>query len=113
MITFRGLISKLSNPPDAGTMTQTISKSGNDHHQRWRGRLEDDLLVRGLGQFTDDQRIECAKAVFLRSPHAHASIKTLDVSESSKIAGVLAIYTGKDFAPSDFGTVTRSAPLRD
>jgi aerobic carbon-monoxide dehydrogenase large subunit len=85
------------------------SHAGNG---KWRGRLEDNLLVRGLGSFTDDQSSGSVNAVFVRSPHAHALIKAIDVAAARHSAGVLAVFTGSDFAPENFGTVTRSAPLR-
>jgi len=34
----------------------------------------------------------------LRSPHAHAKIKSIDTSKAEKIQGVLSIMTGKDIS---------------
>ena len=35
-------------------------------------------------------------AAILRSPHAHAKIKNINIDEALKAPGVVAIYTGKD-----------------
>ena len=43
-------------------------------------RKEDFRFITGKGQYTDDiNRQDQAYAYFLRSPHAHANIKKLDV----------------------------------
>ncbi len=36
----------------------------------------------------------------LRSPHAHANIKSIDTSAAEKLPGVYAVVTGKDFPPA-------------
>jgi len=40
----------------------------------------------------------------LRSPHAHAKILNIDTSKASKLPGVMAVITGKDFPGIPFGT---------
>ena len=60
-------------------------------------RKEDERFLTGNGQYTDD--ITQAKqkyAVFVRSPHAHAVIKSVDIAEASEMPGVVKIFTGKD-----------------
>ena len=48
-------------------------------------RVEDDALVRGLGRFTDDARLpNQAYAVFVRSPHAHARVKSVNTDVARK-----------------------------
>ena len=60
-------------------------------------RKEDLRLVTGAGQYADDLQFEnAAYAVFIRSPHAHARIVSIDVSDAKKIEGVLAIITAAD-----------------
>ena len=45
-------------------------------------RLEDERLVTGEGRYTDDVRLpDEAHAVFVRSPHAHAKIRSIDVAD--------------------------------
>ena len=53
-------------------------------------RKEDERFLTGNGQYTDD--ITQAKqkyAVFVRSPHAHAVIKSVDIAEASEMPGVV------------------------
>jgi carbon-monoxide dehydrogenase large subunit len=60
-------------------------------------RREDTRLVTGAGKYTDDiQPAGCLHAVFVRSPHAHARIKSVDVSEALKLAGVVAVFQASD-----------------
>ncbi|MFT5438594.1 MAG: carbon-monoxide dehydrogenase large subunit [Alphaproteobacteria bacterium] len=63
-------------------------------------RLEDPALITGKGQFVDDIRLpETAHAAFVRSPHAHALILSIDKSAALEIDGVIAVYALADFRP--------------
>ena len=69
-------------------------------------RREDPRLVSGEGRYVDD--FTRPGTVFLsvvRSPHAHALIKSIDVTAASKAPGVVAVYTHKDFAKVVAGTM--------
>ena len=60
-------------------------------------RLEDELLLKGQGQFTDDVTPDNqARLLFLRSPYPHARIKSIDISAALAMPGVLQITTGAD-----------------
>ena len=62
-------------------------------------RLEDDRLITGKGQYTDDLTLPgVAHAVLLRSPHAHAKLLEVDTSDARTAKGVIAVYTNKDLA---------------
>lgn len=62
-------------------------------------RVEDDRLLRGRGAFVGGLRRDgMAHAVFVRSPHAHARIRSVDVTRARARPGVLAVYTGDDIA---------------
>lgn len=62
-------------------------------------RLEDEGLLRGEGQFTDDFTVTGqAYLSFLRSPYAHAKITSIDTSAAAAMDGVVAIYTGAELA---------------
>src|SRR6266446_7045809 len=62
-------------------------------------RREDFRFITGSGQYTDDiNRPGQCYAVFVRSPHAHATIKNIDVAAAAKAPGVLGIFTGTDLA---------------
>jgi carbon-monoxide dehydrogenase large subunit len=61
-------------------------------------RREDGRFLTGRGQYTDDITLPGQTyGVFLRSPHAHARIKSIDSAAAAKAPGVLAIYTGEHF----------------
>jgi carbon-monoxide dehydrogenase large subunit len=67
-------------------------------------RKEDHRFITGKGRYTDDiNRPGQAHAYFLRSPHAHAKIKSLDVGEAKSKPGVVAILTGDDIAADKVG----------
>jgi aerobic carbon-monoxide dehydrogenase large subunit len=60
-------------------------------------RKEDDRLIVGGGCFADDLDFPgAAHAVFVRSRHAHAHIRTIDVARARAGHGVFAVYTGAD-----------------
>jgi carbon-monoxide dehydrogenase large subunit len=67
---------------------------------RWFGarvpRVEDDRLLRGEGRFTDDIDEGALESCFVRSPYAHARIKSIDVSAARAMPGVAAVYTAAD-----------------
>lgn len=59
-------------------------------------RVEDDRLLRGQGRFVDDVVLPDALHIaFLRSPHAHARIRSLDMSAAEVSPGVVAVYDGR------------------
>jgi carbon-monoxide dehydrogenase large subunit len=69
-------------------------------------RREDPRLVSGEGRYVDD--FTRPGSVFLsvvRSPFAHAHIKSIDITKATKAPGVVAIYTHKDFAKVLSGTM--------
>ncbi len=54
-------------------------------------------MLRGKGCFSDDFNLPGqAYAVMVRSPHAHAEILGIDVSEALALPGILAVLTGRD-----------------
>ena len=82
-----------------------------DHHIH-RPRVEDDALVRGMGRFVADAAEPGeAAAAFVRSTHAHARIKSIDLAAAKKVRGVIAILTGADIDAAGVGSVTRHPPL--
>ena len=67
-------------------------------------RFEDVRLVRGGGRYVDDIKLPgIAHAVVLRSPHAHAKIKSIDVSAAKGASGVLAVLTAADVREAGYG----------
>src|SRR5579872_5644964 len=69
-------------------------------------RKEDRRFITGTGHYTDDiNRPGQACAYFLRSPHAHATIKSIDVTSAAKMPGVLAVLTGAELAADKIGNL--------
>ena len=69
-------------------------------------RVEDRRFITGRGRYLDDvSRPRQAHAVFLRSPHAHARIGSIDVAAAAAAPGVLAVLTGADLAADRIGTI--------
>jgi CO/xanthine dehydrogenase Mo-binding subunit len=61
-------------------------------------RVEDLRLLTGKGQYTDDITLPGMQyLVFVRSPHAHARIRSIDISAAKRLPGV-DVLTGQDFA---------------
>src|SRR5262245_24765915 len=56
-------------------------------------------LVEGRGQFVDDMVLpRMVHVAFVRSPHAHAMILSIDSAEALQMPGVLRMFTGKNLA---------------
>jgi len=67
-------------------------------------RKEDQRFITGNGQYTDDvSRPGHVHAYFLRSPHAHAVIRRLDIAAAKGAPGVLGVFTGDDLAADKIG----------
>ena len=79
-------------------MDTTNSRFGSGRSVR---RIEDDKLLRGLGQYTDDitgdsTYADHVRACFVRSPYPHARIASVDLSAALAMPGVVAAYCGAD-----------------
>src|SRR5262245_29142358 len=62
-------------------------------------RREAPRLAAGRGRYTEDIAVASAAHVaFLRSPHAHAKIKAIDMAAAKAAPGVIAVVTGDDLA---------------
>lgn len=69
-------------------------------------RKEDFRFVTGQGQYTDDvTRPGETRAVFVRSPHAHAKIKKIDVAAAKAMPGVVDVLTGAQLADDKVGNL--------
>ena len=67
-------------------------------------RREDERFLTGVGQYTDDVVLPHQTfAVFLRSPHAHARIKSIDTAKAKAAPGVVRIFVGSDLAEAKVG----------
>jgi carbon-monoxide dehydrogenase large subunit len=69
-------------------------------------RFEDKRFLSGNGRFQHDVNLPSqAYGYVLRSPHAHAEIRSLDLAAAMAAPGVLAVYTGADLAAAGLGTM--------
>ena len=64
-------------------------------------RIEDPALLRGRGRFCDDITLPgMLHAAFVRSQHAHALLRSIDVGAALAVPGVAAVYTAATIAPA-------------
>ena len=69
-------------------------------------REEDLRILRGRGRYVDDFKLyNMARGHVLRSPYAHAEIKSIDVSVAKASPGVLLVLTGDDYLRRGLGTL--------
>ncbi|HEX3536901.1 MAG TPA: xanthine dehydrogenase family protein molybdopterin-binding subunit, partial [Stellaceae bacterium] len=69
-------------------------------------RFEDKRLLSGNGRFQNDNNLlGQAHAYVLRSPHAHANIRKLDLSAAEAAPGVRLILTGDDLVAAKLGAM--------
>jgi carbon-monoxide dehydrogenase large subunit len=72
-------------------------------------RREDPQLIRGLGTYVDDVTLPgMLHAAVLRTPHAHARIKSIDASAARQLTGVVAVVTGAELK-DHIGTIPTTA----
>ena len=77
-------------------------------------RKEDLRFLTGEGRYIDDIRLPfMAHAVVLRSPHAHARIKSIRTKRAAAMPDVLAIYTAPDLEAAKVGTLPVGWIVRD
>ncbi|MFZ1775327.1 MAG: xanthine dehydrogenase family protein molybdopterin-binding subunit [Rhizobiaceae bacterium] len=69
-------------------------------------RKEDKRFITGAGRYTDDMVAPGMKhAAFVRSPHAHADIKKIDIKAAAAMPGVIAVLTGKQLKADGIGNL--------
>jgi len=74
----------------------------------WRGRVEDEALLRGRGRYAADAVADgAAIGWFVRSPHAFARIRSIDAASAAVAPGVLGVLTAADIGA---GSVARPVP---
>lgn len=63
-------------------------------------RVEDPALLSGRGRYIDDLPVApgTLALAFVRSPHGHADIRSIDIGEAQRAPGVVAVITGRDVA---------------
>lgn len=77
-------------------------------------RVEDNRLLRGAGQYTDDVPADGALILqVLRSPYAAATIGSIDVEAARAMPGVVAVVTGADLAADGIGAIPCLVPIKN
>jgi carbon-monoxide dehydrogenase large subunit len=75
-------------------MPDSTTIRGMGHRVR---RKEDPRFLRGRGTYIDDLKLaDMLYMDIVRSPYAHARIKSIDASDALSMPGVVAVVTGKD-----------------
>jgi len=69
-------------------------------------RKEDRRFITGKGRYVDDIKlVGMTHAHFVRSPHAHAKVKSVDASAAMQTPGVLAVLTGRQLVDDKIGNL--------
>ncbi len=77
-------------------------------------RSEDQRFLTGKGNYVDDiNRPGQAYAAFVRSPHAHAKIKSIKTDKAAKAPGVLTVLTGQDWVADGLGPMICGVAITD
>ena len=77
-------------------------------------RVEDQRLLTGTGRYADDVNLDGqGYAFFVRSPHAHAVIKSIDSEQARQASGVLAVYTIADVDADDIDQIRTLVPVKN
>ena len=80
-----------------------MSETGTGIGARVR-RKEDLRFITGKGNYTDDINLPRQTwAYFVRSPHAHATIKSINTAKAKKMPGVVGIFTSDEVAEDKIG----------
>src|SRR5258708_39720828 len=76
-------------------------------------RREDQRLLFGTGQYVDDVAVANEEVVvFVRSPHAHARIASIDTKSAKAMPGVVAVLTGADLKADGIGPLPDGGGLK-
>src|SRR6201989_3477300 len=69
-------------------------------------RKEDKRFITGKGRYVDDIKLQgMTFAHFVRSPHAHAKIMSIDTAEAMKMPGVVDVLTGRQIVDDKVGNL--------
>jgi carbon-monoxide dehydrogenase large subunit len=72
-------------------------KSSQGYFGRAMKRVEDPRLVKGIATYVDDLKLPgMVHAEFVRSPHANATITSINTDHAKELPGVIGIFTGAD-----------------
>src|SRR5437868_6774976 len=76
-------------------------------------RREDPRLLTRRGRYSDDLKLaDQLHAAIVRSPHAHADIKSIDTRAALQMPGVHVVLTGRDYEADGLRTMPSMAPYK-
>ena len=76
-------------------------------------RVEDQRFLKGQGRYIDDVNLPNQTfGAFVRSPHAHARVRSMDTSAAAAMPGVQLIVTGAEWAEQKFGPLPCRSPSK-
>src|SRR5499426_1935381 len=79
----------------------------------FKGRLEDERMLKGAGRYVSDWSLpRQSYGHFLRSDRPHAEIVSIDVSAAAAMPGVVAVLTGEDVARAGQNAMPAAAPVK-
>jgi carbon-monoxide dehydrogenase large subunit len=79
---------------------------------KWRPRVEDEALVRGLGRFAADVPVPGQGiGYFVRSRHAFANLRSIDTVAACAAPGVLGVFTAEDLKAAGISNTVLVLPL--
>jgi carbon-monoxide dehydrogenase large subunit len=77
-------------------------------------RVEDPRLLKGNGRYTDDIALPgMLWGTVLRSPHAAATIASIDTATAKTLPGVVGVFTAADLEADDIGGLPCAIPLKN
>ncbi|HEY5607814.1 MAG TPA: xanthine dehydrogenase family protein molybdopterin-binding subunit [Alphaproteobacteria bacterium] len=75
-------------------------------------RTEDPRFLTGRGRYVDDIQLpNMSHGVVVRSPHAHARIKSIDTAAAMKVPGVIAVLTAAEMKADKVGMIGIPTPF--
>jgi carbon-monoxide dehydrogenase large subunit len=97
----------VEEPPKA----KAKPKGSERYFGRAMKRVEDPRLLKGIATYVDDLKLpSMLHAEFVRSPHAHAKINSINTDSAKKLRGVVGIFAGAD-VNGKLGTIPCATPL--
>ena len=77
-------------------------------------RREDQRFLTGGGRYAENTApVDALAVLFVRSPYAHALIKSVDKSAAASLPGVIAVYTAEDTAADKLGHLPTVSEIKD
>ena len=87
------------------------SRTSQRYFGRSMKRVEDPRLIKGVATYVDDLKLPgMLHAEFLRSPHANASLKSINSASAKNLRGVIGVFTGSE-VNTKAGTIPCASPL--